>query len=404
MRRTTKGIARVGFRLMVLGLIFASASLVFLSIEYYLDPDKFSDKKDKTQTRKEVLQIAAQVFLGVAGLSGAYFTWQRLEVSREDQITDRFTRAIDQLGNEHLEVRLGGIYALERLAKDSMKDQETVLEVLTAFIREKSSLQGSEMVIGDETTKKESDIPHEKERKNTVDKITPKTDIQAILTVIGRREWAVTASIDLSGVYLKGANLKGANLKGANLERTNLEWARLEEADLEGANLGSAKLEGAVLNKTHFEGAILCEAHLKRTSLGNTYFTEAHLEGAHLEGARLNGVYLRGVHLDGAHLEEAHLEEAHLEQALLCGAYLQGAYLNRAHLRGANLYAAHMQGANLEKTDLEGAFLQGANLYKANLEGANLKQAGRIIPNQIKQAKNWEKAQYSDDFKTQLGL
>ena len=35
-------------------------------------------------------------------------------------------------------MRIGGIYALERIARDSAKDHPTVMEVLTAFIREHS--------------------------------------------------------------------------------------------------------------------------------------------------------------------------------------------------------------------------------------------------------------------------
>jgi hypothetical protein len=55
-----------------------------------------------------------------------------VEVTQEQQITERFTRAIDQLGNDKLSVKLGGIYALERIAKDSPKDHWQVMEVLTA--------------------------------------------------------------------------------------------------------------------------------------------------------------------------------------------------------------------------------------------------------------------------------
>jgi hypothetical protein len=35
-------------------------------------------------------------------------------------------------------VRIGGIYALERIARDSAKDHPTVMEVLNAFIRDHS--------------------------------------------------------------------------------------------------------------------------------------------------------------------------------------------------------------------------------------------------------------------------
>ena len=60
------------------------------------------------------------------------------ELTEQGQVTDRFTKAIEQLGSDKLDVRIGGIYALERVARDSARDHPTVMEVLTAFIREHS--------------------------------------------------------------------------------------------------------------------------------------------------------------------------------------------------------------------------------------------------------------------------
>jgi hypothetical protein len=51
------------------------------------------------------------------------------------KITDRFANAIGQLGDDVPEVRLGGIYALERIARDSRRDHGAVVEVLTAYVR-----------------------------------------------------------------------------------------------------------------------------------------------------------------------------------------------------------------------------------------------------------------------------
>jgi hypothetical protein len=53
-------------------------------------------------------------------------------------VTDRYTKAIEQHGSDKLDVRIGSIYALERIARDSARDHPTVMEVLTAFIRERS--------------------------------------------------------------------------------------------------------------------------------------------------------------------------------------------------------------------------------------------------------------------------
>jgi hypothetical protein len=41
-------------------------------------------------------------------------TVRTYRLTQQGQITDRYTKAIEQLGAEKLEVRLGGIYALGR--------------------------------------------------------------------------------------------------------------------------------------------------------------------------------------------------------------------------------------------------------------------------------------------------
>jgi hypothetical protein len=55
-------------------------------------------------------------------------------------VTDRYTKAIEQLGSDKgLDVQIGGIYALERIARDALRDHPTIMEVLAAFIRDHSS-------------------------------------------------------------------------------------------------------------------------------------------------------------------------------------------------------------------------------------------------------------------------
>lgn len=54
-------------------------------------------------------------------------------------LTDRFSQAIAHLASDKMEVRLGGIYTLERLAQDSPSEHWLTIEILTAFVRERSS-------------------------------------------------------------------------------------------------------------------------------------------------------------------------------------------------------------------------------------------------------------------------
>src|SRR5688572_29554652 len=74
----------------------------------------------RIQAENEAYRTLAQIAGGAFFLLTAYFTWRTVRVSEEGQVTERFTKAIEQLGDdENLAKRLGGIYALERISRDS---------------------------------------------------------------------------------------------------------------------------------------------------------------------------------------------------------------------------------------------------------------------------------------------
>jgi hypothetical protein len=64
-------------------------------------------------------------------------TARTFELTERGHLTDRYAKAIEQLGDDKLDVRLGGIYSLEQIAHDSPRDrdQATIVEVLSAFAR-----------------------------------------------------------------------------------------------------------------------------------------------------------------------------------------------------------------------------------------------------------------------------
>ena len=230
-------------------------------------------------TSRRVLAAEKTVRVGQANVRVGQ---ANVRVAEEGQITERFTRAIAQLGDDKMAIRLGGIYALERIAKDSEKDHGPIMEVLTADVRENARKQG---IYAEEAAAQ------------------PTTDIQAILTVFSRRKtidpnrlivvgsaedgvpgrWQTSGknrgpdSLDLNHTHLVGAelisadltaaNLAGANLAGANLTGAILFWADLNEAKLSGAILVGAWLEGAELEGAELEGAKLHDADLSMATL-----------------------------------------------------------------------------------------------------------------------------------------
>jgi hypothetical protein len=242
----------------VVGLFAVVIILLFLFLNLYVAPTKTSEKKD-------LVLAVAQILAGTALLSGLYFTWRTLQVNREGQITERFTRAIDQLGatdegkNKKLELRLGGIYALERIARESKKDHWSIMEVLTAYVRQHAPWRPEEA-----QQVKEDPAVDKKAKENsrgeseTTEVPAPAADIQAIVTVLRQRTRSFGQG-EPEPLDLRETKLTRARLWEANLSRANLWRANLSEADFSGANLSGANHAEADLSGTILSGADLSE-------------------------------------------------------------------------------------------------------------------------------------------------
>jgi uncharacterized protein YjbI with pentapeptide repeats len=248
-------------------------------------------EKDATTIQNGVYTPLIQVIGGAILSITAYVGYcnfeigqKNLEVTEDKQVTERFSKSIEHLGSEKIDIRLGGIYALEQIAFDSAKYHGTIVEILSAFIREKRPL-------------------------NSTDRIG--IDIQAALTVIGRRkQYPNDKVIDLRAVNLveveiQRADLSGANLTVANLRGANLSKAILIRANLSGANLTYANLIGADLSKAILSHADLHGAKLTDTDLSNTDLSQADLNDANLRGADLNNANFSYTLLLGADLSTA---------------------------------------------------------------------------------------------------
>ncbi len=240
--------------------------LVYLSVralEWQRAIAAMPQAKDRIALENDILKNLFQMAGGALLLFGLYFTWRNLLLSQQGQITQRFNDAIEHLGSDKAEIRLGGIYALARIARDSPRDHMPVMQIFSSFVRERTNREPSEPVTG---------------------------EVQAILTMIGQRtlEYETPADvIDLRGAYLPAANLFGAQFEGVRLREANLSHANLENALLRAASLRSAVLEAAYLRNADLRGADLMGADLRHASLRGARLAGADLAGAKLEGAVL---------------------------------------------------------------------------------------------------------------------
>jgi uncharacterized protein YjbI with pentapeptide repeats len=303
--------------------------LLFLAVVIFVPRLPLVGPRSGREAESDFRGHLLQALAGLVLAAGAYFTGRTFALNREGQITERFTRSVEQLAEKKLEIRLGGIYALERIAHDSETHYEPVMEVLTAYLREHARWE--------RTTEPPSiagrlmwpELP---------------VDYQAVATVLGRRDrrherpdYALDLySVDLQNVSLPRANFERARLSFANLENAALDQAHLEQADLARARLGAARLAGADLAGAHLGGANLEGAGLSEANLAGASLGGAELAGAQLDGANLEGAYAGSANLEGANLVEANLRGLHLVEARLERAFLTGAHLEGADLRGAS--------------------------------------------------------------------
>jgi hypothetical protein len=185
--------------------------------------------------RGRLLTLGAGLFAAGALLfTAGSFTLSRrtFELTEQGQVTDRYTKAIEQLGSDKLDVRIGGIYALERIARDSVRDHPAVMEVLTAFIRDHSHEPWPlpETASGARTEAASRALPGTARTRRPARTVRylaarsssptgnlpgqerlPRPDIQAAVNVVRRRlPWNDRDRIDLTRANLREANLRDA--------------------------------------------------------------------------------------------------------------------------------------------------------------------------------------------------
>jgi uncharacterized protein YjbI with pentapeptide repeats len=353
------------------------------------DPEKIAAlEKSRIDAENATRTWLVQGAVGIFAAATAFVAWLNYQATQEKQAAERFSKSVEQLGSDNIHVRLGGIYALEQIAKDAEeKYYWQVMETLTGYVREKSpylpkaekkSISFIQAAIeqaerGDSTNQK--DIP-----------LLP-LDIQAAMTVIARRNYSYghrlephqlnLRAVDLRRLELPpNAQLRSADLSGANLQQADLAQTNLQRANLSGANLQQANLIGANLKHT-----TLWAANLQHAKLLTANLQQAELQQANLQWAELQRSNLQQANLQQANLQRAELQQAELQRANLGLANLKHARLWSVNLREANLEGANLQQASLIEADLQRASFRDANLQRASLMRANLQEASLMWAN-----------------------
>ena len=320
-------------------------------------------KIDSDAFRNISLSIGGSITLSIALLGVILtvirniLTKQQNDTEEQRLVTEQISRGIDQIGaykqsadgkilEPNMEVRMGGLYSLQRIMQDSERDEESIAKIFYAYVRENA-----------------------KKGKIKTKEYQPREDVQAALDIISRfnKAWkkrgkgfSPDSRINLSRINFKGYSFTDINFRYAILEDVDLSDAILFKADLFGTDLFRANLSGA---------------NLTNSNLSNSYLTDSNLSNALISISNLTNSDLSGANLSGADLFDTNLSGSALKKANLSGANLSVVNFYNSDLSGANLSGALLYRASFLNANLEGANLEGANLMDANLSGANLKDA-----------------------------
>lgn len=321
--------------------VVSKSPIALLSQNYLaVQQDSSRSTKEKFDTSIEVSKSLVSGVGTIATISGGLFIFWNIRLTQTRLITERFSKAVEQLANDKLEIRLGGIYSLERLAQDSSHDHRTIMDVLTSFVREKSPVQVKEKKYGfvEEAL---AGLNNPAKPKSSSSEIS--TDVQAVLDVIRRRHRQVQLF----------------SSEGLDLSLTNLNQAMLFRVKFRNASMYLCDLENAYLYQSSFRECLFSDSNLKGANLAKGDYKDADFSGASLENANLSL----------SKFVDTNFEEATLKNASLIG-----------------------------------CSLNNTNFTKADISGADFRNVKDLTVEQIIEAKNWKEAHYNLEFLERLNL
>ena len=287
---------------------------------------------------------------------------------------------ITELTEPNLEVRLGAIYALERISQDSARDHIQIMEILCAYIRQNagretvslpdSGVANEPVTVQQWTSWRGKSVEH------------PRQDVDVGLRVIERRsenrkqlerdkgyrlglERQILRKLILSKRDMSGADLRDAELQGAEFVGSILKGAAIEDAQLQAASLSRADLRGAYANAADFTCAWLFNVKLNGARLINAIFDSAVLIGVKMQGAELMNARMQHSQLSGADARGANFIQAKF----------QGAQLQSARFEGCDLRHIEIdQDTNFEDTKFFGAAVCHVNFADSSITANQLSE------------------------------
>lgn len=239
------------------------------------------------------------VALVVGGGIGIYLAYQRSLVADKQQrlaergqITDRYSKAVEQLGNmDNVSVRIGGLYALQKVAKDSEEDLPTVQQVIANFIRhppyQKEWAQMEEKI---------------KNGSRQYDEYIDCPDIYVAFEVFHSFQAQNLPSLkrtkfkffDLRQINFSDLDFEESVFSTCYIEHGNLQYCNLDSSSFKDCDLSFSNFSQSSISFCHFLNCTLQGSELSNTFIGWTSFVSSNLEETYLDNSDLSSTSFMG--------------------------------------------------------------------------------------------------------------
>jgi len=271
--------------LALVAVVFYCVASSLLAMQFF-EALLSGDTSDKSAEVRNIGLVLATFFGVPLVIWRSKIAYDQTQTAQERMITDRFSKAVDQLGavrrvpqiqvndetgvknnweeeQPNIEVRLGGIYTLQRISEDSLSDHIRVVETLCAYVR----LNTMRLVL----------------REGDVESGRSDIDIQAAIKVLGERSYErcvheinTRVSLNLASAVLIKSNLNSLSFPFVDFENADLRYTSVRYTDFRQAWLGRVNFQ-----YSDFHNCCLDRASLRGADLSNTNVTPEMLNSAH---------------------------------------------------------------------------------------------------------------------------
>lgn len=259
----------------------------------------------------------------------------------------------------NIEVRLGGIYLLEKIAREYEELYWPIIETLCAYIRENTGYVDSDFQDSDPNEFVEPDFENPPK--------AVRVDIQAAINVIGRRSMDQLKHenklrqgtkdrrqfrLDLTHCKLSGANFVGLNFEFASFDYSELMFCRFEKTNISHSTFVDANLSFCKMSNIYSAHASFQKANFQNGTISDSRFENCNFE-------ELNG--------SNSHIYDSIITSQNLEYANLSGAHISKSHFSDTSMTHAKLYNVQFSMCEIFSTDFSLATLNGTSFSESIL-------------------------------------